>query len=44
MGRIVLTFAASLVLMFLSAVTLYVPRTADLLYRDHTVGVGGRVR
>jgi hypothetical protein len=44
MDRIVLTFVASLVLLFLSATTLYVPRTADLLFHDRTVGVGGRVR
>ena len=44
MDRILLAVVASAVLLLLGAVSLYVPKTADLMYHDRTVGVAGRNR
>ena len=45
MDRILLAIIAAAVLLVLSAVSLYVPKTADLMmYHARTVGVAGRNR
>ena len=44
MDRILLAIIASAVLLLLSAASLYVTKTADLMHHARTVGVAGRNR